>query len=331
MKKRMMAFLICALFLVPSAEAFAAPKQSELNEYLKEIGMTEKELEAYLQDTYDESLKGFESAEELRDFLGERLDEKRLASYLKDYGLNEKEAVKLLVDNGYMEEGQSILDAFMFEYELDDALWNVTTDEGDAAIENPFRELGVDEQEWEKLTGHLIRIHKKNPNLEDELMAIGERLEAVADFETVTELKAKDIAQMLSILHDLQQTLEVKTKYYLVKDGKKKEVSLTTLVSADELKGASLLVQVYDLEGNFILDVLLTPDMIGSDLFHETGTKVKQTQTAVQHDAKKQHVKKTVRGAKLPKTAGHYAEWLILGFALILSGFFLMRRLRKAA
>ncbi|RAI18891.1 processed acidic surface protein, partial [Rhodobium orientis] len=82
-----------------------------------------------------------------------------------------------------------------------------------------------------------------NPNLENDLMALGERLEAVADFESVSELSAQDIAEMLSILNDLQKTLEVKTKYYLVKDGKKKEVSLTTLVSAEDLKGASLLVE----------------------------------------------------------------------------------------
>lgn len=331
MKKRMMPLLICAFLLVPAAEAFAAPKQSELSGYLQEIGMTEKELDAYLQDTYDESLKDFESTEELRDFLGERLNQKRLASYLKSYGLSEKEAVALLVDNGYMENGQNILDVFMFEYELDDALFSITYDEGSVEIKNPFQELGIDDQEWEALTAHLRKVREKNPNLEFELMEIGERLEAVADFETVKELKPKDIAQILSILHDLQQTLEVKTKYYLVKDGKKNEVSLTTLVSADVLKGASLLVEVYDLAGNFVLDALFTPDMIGSDLLHQTGTKVKQTKNAVTHEAKTHRVKKTVKGAKLPKTAYYYAEWSIFGFALMLGGFFLLRRVRKTA
>lgn len=106
---------------------------------------------------------------------------------------------------------------------------------------------------------------------------------------------------------------------------------MTTLVSAEDVKGASLLVEVYDLQGNFILDVLLTPDMIGSDLIHDTGSKVKQTHTAVKHDAKPSHVKKTVKGAKLPKTAGHYAEWSILGAVLMFGGFFMIRRLRKAA
>lgn len=224
MKKRLMSLLVCILVLVPAAGAFAAPKQAELQEYLGEIGMTEKELESYLQDTYDESLKDFESVEELKDFLGQRLTKQLLASYLKEYGLSEKEAADLFVENGYMESGQNILDVFMFEYELDDALFTVTYEgEDDFQIGNMFQELGVDDQEWERLVNHLRKVRDNNPNLENDLMALGERLEAVADFESVSELSAQDIAEMLSILNDLQKTLEVKTKYYLVKDGKKKK------------------------------------------------------------------------------------------------------------
>lgn len=146
-----------------------------------------------------------------------------MASYLKEYGLSEKEAADLFVENGYMESGQNILDVFMFEYELDDALFTVTYEEDDFQIGNLFQELGVDDQEWERLVNHLRKVRDKNPNLENDLMALGERLEAVADFESVSELSAQDIAEMLSILNDLQKTLEVKTKYYLVKDGKKKK------------------------------------------------------------------------------------------------------------
>lgn len=176
-----------------------------------------------MQDTYDESLKGFDSVEELKDFLGQRLTKKLLASYLKEYGLSEKEAADLFVENGYMESGQNILDVFMFEYELDDALYTVTYEEDDFQIGNMFQELGVDDQEWERLVNHLRKVRDNNPNLENDLMALGERLEAVAVFESVSELSAQDIAEMLSILNDLQKTLEVKTKYYLVKDGKKKK------------------------------------------------------------------------------------------------------------
>nr|WP_244948938.1 processed acidic surface protein [Bacillus swezeyi] len=234
MKKRLMSLLVCVLFLAPAAEASAAPKQAELNEYLEEIGITEKEMEAYLQVTYDESLRDFDSVEELRDFLGERLTEKLLAFYIKEYGLSEKEAAELVVENGYMESGQNILDVFLFEYELDDALFMVTYEEDDLEIGNLFQELGVDDQEWEKLVDHLRNVRDKNPNLENDLMALGERLEAVAAFEPVSELSAQDIAEMLSVLNDVQKTLELKTKYYLVKDGKKKAVTLMTLVSADE-------------------------------------------------------------------------------------------------
>ncbi|NPC93859.1 processed acidic surface protein [Bacillus sp. WMMC1349] len=326
--KKLISILMCVLLLVPAGQALAAPKQTDLNQYLEEIGMTEKELNDYLQDTYDESIKSFKSTEDLRSFLGERLTKKRLASYLEEYGLSEKEAIELFVENGMMEREQQILDVFIFESELDHALLAVTHGDDDLDIDNLFQEIGVDDQEWGRLVNHLRNVRDKNPNLEHDLMALGERLEAVADFESVSELSAHDIAEMLSVLNDLQKTLEVKTKYYLVKNGKKKEVSLTTLVHPRDLKGSSLLVKVYNVQGKFLADVLLTPQMIGSDFIHDTGKKIKQAKTAVKHHA---NVKKTVKGAKLPKTAGHYAEWSIIGLLLIIGGYFLIRRLRKAA
>ncbi|MDI5791468.1 hypothetical protein PO124_33210 [Bacillus licheniformis] len=52
------------------------------------------------------------------------------------------------------------------------------------------------------------------------------------------------------------------------------------------------------------MDVLLTPEMIGSDLIHDTGSKVKQTQTAVKHDAKKSHVKRRLKVQSFRKRPG---------------------------
>ena len=72
--------------------------------------------------------------------------------------------------------GQNILDVFMFEYELDDALYTVTMKKTIFRSEIMFQELGVDDQEWERLVNHLRKVRDNNPNLENDLMALGERL-----------------------------------------------------------------------------------------------------------------------------------------------------------
>ncbi|EIM10573.1 processed acidic surface protein, partial [Bacillus atrophaeus] len=91
MTKKLMCVIICLLIIAPAMQVSAAPKQEELQSYLKEIGMTKTELQTYLKENYDEDLNDFTSAAELREYLGERLADKALTAFLKEYGMSKKE------------------------------------------------------------------------------------------------------------------------------------------------------------------------------------------------------------------------------------------------
>lgn len=108
-------------------------------------------------------------------------------------------------------------------------------------------------------------------------MAISDRMNQLEYFETIDELSAEQVAELLSIYNDLQSLLQIQFKFALIQDGVTTNLSLDALFQLKELTNASLLVSIYDLNGKFLLDFTLTGEMIGSDLVKETGNDMKQS------------------------------------------------------
>ncbi|MFF2455219.1 processed acidic surface protein [Peribacillus simplex] len=114
--------------------ASAAPKKNfeqELTKYLKEVSLvrgfevTKDDIETSLS-FYDESIKNFESIDDLKDALGEviKADLSNLDAIYEDYNLTSESLIKLLHENG--EE----LDDYIFIWDLDEAVY-FYAEEGD--------------------------------------------------------------------------------------------------------------------------------------------------------------------------------------------------------
>ncbi|MCG8396909.1 processed acidic surface protein [Bacillus atrophaeus] len=392
MTKKLMCVIICLLIIVPAMQVSAAPKQEELQSYLKEIGMTKTELQTYLKENYDEDLNDFTSAAELREYLGERLTDKALAAYLKEYGMSEKEAEQQLYVFGFLQKSQTIQDVYVFADDFVSALDYITsytplTDEnfaallkkygltkseyakmfpGDedirlyadsiedaeeylsAALEEKqaeeqfmklFSQIGIDQNELENLYQHMSALEKKDPQFSDKLLALSDRLLDLPSFTSISELSAGEIAELLDVMNDFQNTFQVKTKFYLINGNSKKELTARSLLSVNPAQGSKLLVELYDWNGKFLLDAIFTADMVDSETAHQTGSDirkaeqiVKESKTSTKHKkTSAAQVEKTVKGAKLPKTAGHYAEWSMFGLLLLAGGLLMIRKHRKTA
>ncbi|PTY84673.1 processed acidic surface protein, partial [Heyndrickxia sporothermodurans] len=117
---------------------------------------------------------------------------------------------------------------------------------------------------------------------------------------------------------------KLNTKFYLVKGSDKKPISLNELAQLTSTNGYNLLIEIYDNNGKLLADLILTPDMFGSELIKDTAEKVKKVEKAITTP-----MKKTVRGGKLPNTAGHYGDYLLGGLLLLAMGIFLFRRWRS--
>lgn len=348
--KKFFSFFVALIVLfslgLSGTKAFAATKinQDELNAYLSEVRMTQEELEEYLS-YYDLSLNELKSVEELRDTLGPTVTPETIQNLLKQYEMTEAELKELLIEYGELEEGDSIIDTFQFIYDIEDIIdLEMDYDEEEMEYDDEeiidlmdglFTEIGLTDEELDRFMNHLLPI-VEDPSFEARLMAISDRMDQLEYFETIDELSAEQVAELLSIYNDLQSLLQIQFKFALIQDGVTTNLSLEALFQLKELTNASLLVSIYDLNGNFLLDFTLTGEMIGSDLVKETGNDIKQSTEVISKvvEVKKEKKKptkpehKTEKGGVLPKTAGNYLFGALIGLMLMGIAFGLIRKAR---
>ncbi|MEZ0482256.1 processed acidic surface protein [Planococcus sp. SSTMD024] len=302
--------------------------RAELNSLLEEFGDVDAGV-----DVLDGNFIIFmEDLEESLDFyvsLGEDLTpitEANLALLLEDYGFASKEE---------LEEFLNLFDDSLAEYEFIEDLessilfyqedWLFDMD-----LEGAFAEFGLTEQELERLAKHFETLDYTNPQFEERLMALSERMMAIEEFSTVTELSAEQIAELLSIYDEFMEIFEMEAKYYFVKGDEKKEMSVQSLISLESTDGYDLLIELYNLQGDFLADILLTADMFGSDLIVDTGKELENSTPTVTPLPTKpvDNTNQTVKGGKLPKTASDFAQNTAIGLGFIAFGALLFRRLR---
>ena len=92
--------------------------------------------------------------------------------------------------------------------------------------------------------------------------------------------------------------------------------------------GYGLLIELYNKQGEFLADLLFTADMFGSDLLQETGKDLKELEKVIVKKDTDKPVKKTEKGAKLPKTASSYLTNTAAGLAFAITGFIIYRRFK---
>ncbi|MFS0782927.1 processed acidic surface protein [Bacillus sp. 1P06AnD] len=334
MKYLITALLTVTLLFGGSFTASAAVETKDLDAYLAEVNLSKEQLDDYLL-SFDLTLEDFEDIEDLRDTLGPRVTTEALDQLLKDYDMTREELEGLLAEYGELEEGKSIEESFLFISDIEDIIVMDSYPEYEdmedlfGELEGIFSELGITEDEIMKLAEHMDKIQNEDSALEDKLMALSEKMMAFEDFETVDELSPSQMAQMMAVLDEFKQILQLDFKFYLVKNGNKAPISFESLMKLEDAKGAGLLIEIYNNEGKLLLDMILTGDMIGSDLIHETGDAIQQT---ANHALKTPAVHKplTVKGGKLPNTAGNYMGGLLAGVGLLAISFLALRKVKVA-
>ncbi|RBW68913.1 processed acidic surface protein [Bacillus taeanensis] len=327
---------------------FLGPVVTEetLNELLQNYELTKEELIALLVE-YGELEEGEEIADAFKFisdldsavyfYLEEQnytpITDESLQQLLDEYGLTKEELEALLNEYEdsleyyeYIEELEYALDFYMnYDGELPD-------------MSEFFTEFGLTEEELDALFTHFAEVIEGNEEaFLDQMLALNDRMMKFENFDSATELSAADIAELLSIYHEVLQLSQLKVKFYLVKDGKKEPLSLEALMKIDYLDGADLLIELYNLQGEFLADLVLTAEMFDSELLKETGEDLAETVKVVEEvkeakeapkQANKKPLQKTVKGGKLPDTASDYVQNMLIGLLLIASGVFLYRKLK---
>lgn len=303
-----------------------------LNDY--NLGSIE-ELDALLKEN-DDSLENYEYIEDLDwavdyyingdDWEGTPINDENLQQLLKDYNLGSIEELDAL-----LKENDDSRDNYEYIEDLEWAVdFYINGDEYlEEDISDLFTEIDLTDEEMEKLFTHLETLNWEDPDFLDSMMVLAERMMAFEEFETVEELSAEQVAELLSIFSEMKQLLQIETKYYLVVDGKKQPISMDSLLTMDSTNGHDLIMEIYNLNGELLADMRITGDMFGSEIIQETGKDIQEAEKIVTAPTTKAKPPvKTVKGGELPKTATEHVENILLGLCLAAAGLFLFRRLR---
>ncbi|WP_160721891.1 processed acidic surface protein [Bacillus sp. USDA818B3_A] len=307
--------------------------------------VTKEKIEASLS-LYETSLDEFETVKDLSDFLGDviKADLSNLDYFKENYDLDQQALLKLLEDNG------KTINDYVFIDDLEQTVWELNGGDFPGMDEEIIGELlpifqeevDLTDEELQRLEDHLLSLedHFTDPETLAELEELGNRMMAFEDFDTADELSSEQIAELASIYEELLSIFQLKVSYSLVASGKDTPISLIDLMHLEELKGANLKVMIYSLDGKFLADLIVTGEMVDSGTVVDTGEQIKdsadeaaktveQSPVIKKKPQKEAPASKTVKGAKLPKTASDYLPQALLGLFFVAAGLFTYRKVRN--
>jgi processed acidic surface protein len=251
---------------------------------------------------------------------GNPITDENLKELLEDYDLTIQELKDLLAKN------DDSLDNYETIEDLDMA---VALYLGGNGIEDMVSQIGITENEILAMMSHFESLNLDEATVNEKMASIQKRLEPFIGLETASELTTGQAAELVSIVEEIFNIVDLEPKFYLVKGSKKKPVTMNGLVKMKDAQGYGLLIELYNKKGKLLADVLFPADMLNSELIGETVKDVKKIETAVKGTKEKQP--RTIKGGKLPNTAGHYLEWVLVGSLLILVGVIFYRKRKEQA
>ncbi|MEH7307565.1 processed acidic surface protein [Neobacillus drentensis] len=258
---------------------------------------------------------------------GTPITDENLNELLEDYDLTLQELKDLLKKN------DDSLDNYETIEDLDMA---VAMYLGGNGIEDIVSKIGITENEIMAMMAHFESLKLDEATVNEKMASIEKRLEPFIDLETASELTTGQAAELVSIAKEIFNIVELEPRFYLVKGSKKKPVTMNELVKMKDAQGYGLLIELYNKKGELLADALFPADMLNSELIDETVNDVKKVEktvkkieTAVKSTKEKQP--RTIKGGKLPNTAGHYMEWVLVGSLMILVGVIFYRKRKEQA
>ncbi|MFY2155451.1 processed acidic surface protein [Cytobacillus firmus] len=267
-------------------------------------------------------------------YTGTEINDETLQQLLNDYGLTKEELLSLLEENDdslenyeYIEDLDIMVSIYMGGDEMP----------GDDEMTQILGDIDLTDEELEALFAHFMTLDFEDPELLDKMMDLESRLMAFGEFDSADDLTEAEIAELISIMQEMMNLFQLDAEFYLVKDGEKVHLTTAKMVALEDTKGYDLLIELYNTQGQFLADMIITAEMFSSELIEDTVTDLNQAETVIKKqdpDKVKQVSKhiKTVKGGKLPNTAGNYFEGVLAGIGLLLIGIaILLRRKVKEA
>ncbi|PLS16470.1 processed acidic surface protein [Bacillus sp. M6-12] len=333
--------------------------EQKLTNYLTEISkirgfkVTKAQLESSL-NFFGDDLESYETVQDLKEFLGDviKADMSNLDYFKENYELDQQAIISLLKENGkgladyvYIDE----LEADIWEFS-EGRLPGMEEELTEELLPMFEEELGLTEQELKRLEDHFTALEDyfSDEVILERMEQLGERMMQFGDFNSIEEITPEQLAELNSIYEEFLSVFKLKASYSLVLNDAETPLSIADMMQLEELKGAKLKIALYSTDGTFLADLLITDELVDSETVTLAGEQMNESaeevvalaQTAPIVKAKEKILEKrekqqnspfkTVKGAKLPKTASDYIENTLIGIFLALGGVLMFRKVRKA-
>ncbi|GIN88169.1 hypothetical protein J6TS2_45550 [Heyndrickxia sporothermodurans] len=285
--------------------------EAEVKAFLVENGDMEKGDSIYEVYHFTNALD-----EAISFYIGTPITDKNLKELLNDYDMTYEELLDLLKKN------EDSINNYQYIEDLEDAIITYSDDMFTDVFTEIFKEIGITDKEIENLMNHFMSI-KMDESAEQKLEKISERMMAIGDFESESDLSNEQIQEIVNAYQEMLSIFQLHSKFYLVKGSEKKPVTLNELVNMKSTNGYNLLIELYDYNGKLLADIIITPDLFGSEIIKKTVGKIEKVEKTVAKP-----IKKTIRGGELPNTSGFYGNYLLAGFVMLLLGLFMFRKWR---
>ncbi|MBY0097121.1 processed acidic surface protein [Mesobacillus maritimus] len=289
---------------------------------LSDYGLTLEQLNAILAEN-DDSLENYDSIDDLEYALldyGTPITGSNLQELLETYELTREQLDQLLAQYDDAIENYETIDELYFNL-----IFYMILEEDSGELLNDLG-IGLNKEELVNLVKHFLTIDFMDPNFMEQITEIEARLAAFGEFESANDLTPEQMTGMINLYHEMMNLFGFEAKYYLVKGDDKIALTEQEALTLENTNGYDLMIELYNLQGEFLADIILTADLFGSELIDKIGEKLDVVKTVPKEAAVSTEVVRTVNGGKLPNTAGNYVEGLLAGLALILIGGLLFRK-----
>ena len=287
------------LFMGPMSVG-AAPKEDEVDSYLKEIGWTRSDLDNYLK-FYEISLEDFKDIDHLRDELGTPINEENLLIMLETYDLTKEELEVLL-----SRFGEKVQD-YTFIEDLEIAVdFYMTHEEEVARAEDFLVSMGFEAEEARLIFHHILSLPK------DVLAEELKRLEAMLEEEP------NSVNKVFSIWTEMMSVFQVDADLH-VEDGERVQVTEETLMQPGWLEGKAVHLDLYNGEGSLLASAVMDEQIVSPTYVQTTGTElVHLGQVGVK-------MSDELYQNRMPDTASLYGLGMLVGLCMLGASVLLVR------
>lgn len=289
----------------------------------------------------------FSTTEELSAFLGEIInaDLNNLEGLLNEYALDQDALDQLL--NEY---GEDIND-YIFIDDLDMALAFYTDNTGYENEEDfsdidlsmymaILSQLGLTEDEMMKLDEHFQsltdylatpEVAAQMEDLANRTMSFTQEMVAKGIEDPDYKPSRDEINELASLLDEGMKAIKLNIVFTMTENGVEKNYTLQELFNLEEVNETDFKVAFYDDASNLLADMVITKDFIESYIgeLADANNEATNSDNTDSTDGSTETVS-TVKGGKLPDTAGNYISYALMGLIIAITGIFVYWKSKKA-